>query len=357
MANFGAIGSLFIEIKAKGVKNAEDGIAKVESTFNRTAKSIISKAPNIESFMKRWGTSLALVGGAAGALYALIRVGPVAYSYFEEFGAMIGEVSDIIMIALSPILDPLINLLWGLVDVFGALPAPIQGAIGIIALLASSIVTLLSSAAVVDTIFGTEFAAKLVSVLQGIGSSVASSLLVGVAAGIGVGLTAVWILDKLGILNALDQAGRDLEKQVPTIFNLLKILTYPLGGLGVVVIDIVRGQFDRIIPDLQRIFKDAMFAVFNIAPGFFQWVSNAGQGFRDWMGYGNTKAITGYATGTDYVPRTGPYLLHQGEKVIPASNNSSSSNIYNTFNISGTNARDIADEVMRIISVQNRRLA
>jgi len=33
-----------------------------------------------------------------------------------------------------------------------------------------------------------------------------------------------------------------------------------------------------------------------------------------------------YATGTDYVPRTGPYQLHQGEKVTPAGQNRSSSN-------------------------------
>ncbi len=30
------------------------------------------------------------------------------------------------------------------------------------------------------------------------------------------------------------------------------------------------------------------------------------------------RILGGYATGTDYVPRTGPYLLHQGEQVIPA---------------------------------------
>jgi hypothetical protein len=41
------------------------------------------------------------------------------------------------------------------------------------------------------------------------------------------------------------------------------------------------------------------------------------------MGYGigSSGVYEGYATGTDYVPRTGPYLLHQGEAVIPAADN------------------------------------
>lgn len=33
---------------------------------------------------------------------------------------------------------------------------------------------------------------------------------------------------------------------------------------------------------------------------------------------GRSFALTPYATGTDYVPRTGPALLHKGEMVIPA---------------------------------------
>jgi len=41
------------------------------------------------------------------------------------------------------------------------------------------------------------------------------------------------------------------------------------------------------------------------------------------MGYGigSSGVYEGYATGTNYVPRTGPYLLHQGEAVIPAADN------------------------------------
>lgn len=49
----------------------------------------------------------------------------------------------------------------------------------------------------------------------------------------------------------------------------------------------------------------------------------------DLKDYGNVKVYDVYDKGTDYVPRTGPYILHQGEKVIPADkkNNGSQINI------------------------------
>lgn len=42
----------------------------------------------------------------------------------------------------------------------------------------------------------------------------------------------------------------------------------------------------------------------------------------DFKDYGNVKVYDVYDKGTNYVPKTGPYILHQGEKVIPADKNS-----------------------------------
>jgi hypothetical protein len=42
----------------------------------------------------------------------------------------------------------------------------------------------------------------------------------------------------------------------------------------------------------------------------------------------NTGLLGSYDTGTDYVPKTGPYLLHQGEKVVKAGENGNSGNVY-----------------------------
>jgi len=47
--------------------------------------------------------------------------------------------------------------------------------------------------------------------------------------------------------------------------------------------------------------------------------SSAGSGWADSAASSGKYTLLGsYATGTDYVPKTGPYLLHQGERVTPA---------------------------------------
>ena len=52
--------------------------------------------------------------------------------------------------------------------------------------------------------------------------------------------------------------------------------------------------------------------------------------------------------GTDYVPRTGLALVHQGEKIIPANQNFAMGG--NTFYITGNNPKEIAEEVANILT-------
>ncbi len=55
----------------------------------------------------------------------------------------------------------------------------------------------------------------------------------------------------------------------------------------------------------------------------------------------------GYATGTDYVPKTGMYQLHQGEAVIPANQNSQTNNFNPTIIVQGNNGSSIAKDIDR----------
>jgi hypothetical protein len=50
----------------------------------------------------------------------------------------------------------------------------------------------------------------------------------------------------------------------------------------------------------------------------------------------NTATIGGYATGTDYVPQTGIYMLHQGEKVTPAGKSNGGGDVYFSLTINGS---------------------
>ncbi len=52
-----------------------------------------------------------------------------------------------------------------------------------------------------------------------------------------------------------------------------------------------------------------------------------------------------YATGTNYVPKTGPYKLHQGEAVIPANKNTQNNNFSPTIVVQGGDGKSIAKEI------------
>ncbi|MDR2018571.1 MAG: hypothetical protein LBQ00_06850 [Syntrophobacterales bacterium] len=84
-------------------------------------------------------------------------------------------------------------------------------------------------------------------------------------------------------------------------------------------------------------------------------------GFAPVSPNGGAGVLGSYATGTDYVPRTGPYLLHQGEAVIKASQNTGGRSINITFGdivVSGVDkdARQIAREIAPVIRDEIKRL-
>jgi len=72
--------------------------------------------------------------------------------------------------------------------------------------------------------------------------------------------------------------------------------------------------------NMRSIFKDLSGGT--SATGFIKSLFGGGQSGAvfDSAGGGDIagRLLGSYATGTDYVPQTGPYMLHQGEKVIPA---------------------------------------
>jgi len=66
------------------------------------------------------------------------------------------------------------------------------------------------------------------------------------------------------------------------------------------------------------------------------------------------RRISGYQVGTEYVPRTGIYQLHQGEKIIPANQISTTNNI-NITTQTNTSVQEIANIISKYINENLRR--
>jgi len=148
----------------------------------------------------------------------------------------------------------------------GNLTTPLTGAASLFTNLASTISGLAIPAMV---LFPGKFAAvsaSISSTLSGLSGSVSAaasgiggSIAIGITGGIVAGLAGVWTLDKLGILKGLSDLGRQIESSPigSTIMNSLKVVLAPLGSLGAGIIDIVRGDFDKIGPDMVKPFQQA----------------------------------------------------------------------------------------------------
>ena len=100
-----------------------------------------------------------------------------------------------------------------------------------------------------------------------------------------------------------------------------------VAGFVQCFVDVAAG----IVAPLQKIYDtiyNKLTAVWNFVKGIWDNIVKA---FNDIMskipfiGAGSSSSVPGYATGTNYVPETGIYLLHRGEAVIPAAQNASGS--------------------------------
>jgi len=133
------------------------------------------------------------------------------------------------------------------------------------------------------------------------------------------------------VLTALADWITGFTESIVTFFaDILAKLTEWAAGLvaGFVqcFVDVAAG----IVAPLQNIYDtiyNKLTEVWNFVKGIWDNIVKA---FNDIMskipfiGASSSSVSGSYATGTDYVPETGIYLLHQGEAVIPAAQNNGS---------------------------------
>ncbi len=134
-----------------------------------------------------------------------------------------------------------------------------------------------------------------------------------------------------------------VSKEVSGIWNGLwdgiKSIVNSAVGFMKPIIDSFIGWFQDkfdIIGDIVSNARSAMENVGSMIGGAVSSVSNIGKSI-----------LGGYQFGTDYVPRTGMYMLHKGESVSPAgSSNSIVVNINGGYYMSERAAEDIGDKII-----------
>jgi hypothetical protein len=80
-----------------------------------------------------------------------------------------------------------------------------------------------------------------------------------VVGGAVLGLAGVWTLDKLGILKGLSDLGNQINASPigSVIMDALKVVLAPIGSIGAAILDIVRGDFDKVGKDMVAPFEQA----------------------------------------------------------------------------------------------------
>lgn len=293
-----------ILIEAKG---ADETQKQVDETFDRshegmtqTADDAVRTSEKVDDFLRRWKYQLSLVGAGLAGIYGLTKYSPVAAAGVNLLGASVGALASSILIYLLP---EIIDLSLWLLDVkekFDALPEPVKiltskvlglglafgalkvlGIVGLFKGLAGLGVGALAG------IFGITAEGGIVATLGAMlaagGAAAAAAVVAAVLAGIAAGLGAVWLLLETGFLDAVDEFGRFCDEKFPEMMDFLRVLLGPLALLGVAIVDIVKGDIDKIPEHLGEAWQQILDSAGRLQTKLLRVFSDIAQGITDFF--------------------------------------------------------------------------
>jgi len=253
-------------------KAITDAFKGVDVQAVKTANTAANETKKVEGFLGKWKMGWVAVGAAAiASLYAVAKSSAVIGGYFREFGWIVGYVFDEIGIAMSPVIEPLLDFLWGCADAFAGLPEPVKAAAGAIIIGGAALVTLIPILALLKTslatlgigaIFG-GIGAKITVVIAGIKAALAS-LGVGIGAAfatIGVlvaGATIIWYLYSEGVTKAAGDVIDSWSKAHPILYDLIMGITWPIQMLGAVAVAVMEGDLGAIPGMMKKVWSDSL---------------------------------------------------------------------------------------------------
>jgi len=264
-----------VQREVKDVASVSDiELKKMGTATKTTGSGVLEETKKIEGFLSKWKMGWIAVGAAAiASLYAVAKSSAVIRGYFSEFGMIIGSVFDEIGVSMAPVIDPLLDFLWKVGDLFVSLPGPVKLATGVIIGAATGFLGLVSAIAAVKAIFAAaglasifaSIKATLIPLIAGIKAFFASLL-----AGAGLAATfatiatlvlgglVIWKLYTSGVTKALGNVIDEFGKAHPIFSDFFMAVTAPLQALGAIAVLVMEGELKQIPGELKRIFGEAL---------------------------------------------------------------------------------------------------
>ncbi len=201
---------------AQGVEDVVQAERRVRGAISETARTAARDEAKTKRWMEQHKTALLAIGAATGAAMAAIIASSPSLSaslgevhlWFSMLAMEMGE-------NVAPVFEWLASLTETLYNWFSELPKPVQGWISILSFAAIGLTVLAVAAAglvwTLSTIWPA-ITAFVTAVAGAITAFITSTALVGIAGGLLLGGLGVWILWKLGIIQAVEDAGASVGR-------------------------------------------------------------------------------------------------------------------------------------------------
>jgi phage-related protein len=145
--NLGVLGSLIVEVEAKGATAAKKDMHGMQQATRQAGNTAKQQVPLLEKMGKRWSSVLTLVAASGAAAFGLIaKSSPSVLASLRGIQFAFENIFMIIGEELSPIFETFESVMWKIVDVFDALSpttktfiAGIVGAIAVIGAIAAAV--------------------------------------------------------------------------------------------------------------------------------------------------------------------------------------------------------------------------
>ncbi|MFA5028449.1 MAG: hypothetical protein WC713_11295 [Candidatus Methylomirabilota bacterium] len=353
-----------ILIEAEGAEEVEKKLQRMHDKAVKgskdTKKGSEEAEPKVSLWMERWGKQIAMITGGLVAMYAVARYSTVASTMISLLGTLLGLLADTLLIYLLPAFLKLVDYLLDLRDKFEALPEPVKKLTALLLGLGAALLFLRSIGVISLAVslagmgisalagaFGITAAGGILPTLGAMlaagGLAAAAAIIVAVIAGLAIGFGVVALLIYSGVLDWVAQMGQAFSDKMPWLMDLMKVLFLPFGLLGVLVVDLLTGQWHKIpehmgevigqaaeafgrLPEAAWTLQAAIHRIFGlIGQSIIIAISNAVDRAKAKLatipGVKTAASILSYIPGMPrfqsggYVAEDGPIFAHKGEYV------------------------------------------